>query len=680
MKSGEKCSAAPLAEVARLQPAAPAPSSAHARAERSAQAYRTPARGKWFLATLFTILTAMPFSVFAARVAVAQGAQEDLQKLSADPNQWVMPARNYSSTRYSELDQINNRNVEKLQLAWSFSVGVDRGQEAAPLVIGDTMYVVGPFPNNLFALDATTGDLKWVYKPPTENASQGVACCDVVNRGVAYDNGKIFYNTLDDHTVAVDAATGKEVWHVKLGDINKGETMTMAPLVVKGKVLVGNSGGEMGVRGWLTALDENTGKIAWRAYSTGPDKDVLIGKDFKPPYDWMKGKDLGVKTWPPGRWQIGGGSVWGWISYDPELNLIYYGTANPGPWNPNERPGDNLWTTTIFARDPDTGMAKWAYQTSPHDLWDHDGVNELVLVDLKIDGQTRKVVIRPGRNGFMYVLDRATGKIISATPYDTVNAYKGVDLKTGRIIPNPEKKNILGRVVEDVCPASPGAKDWQPSAWSPVTRLLYVPHQHLCMNYKTSEVGYIAGTPYLGATVDMYAGPGDGYRGEFMAWDPVKKEKVWSIKEKFPVWSGTVVTKGNIAFYGTMDRWLKAVDAKTGKVLWKFHAPSGFIGQPVTYRGTDGRQYVAIISGVGGWSGVTADAELDPHLRNGALGFAGATQDLPAYTMGGSTLLVFALPPDTAKQAENDLAGGKHAALEANGTTQFASSAGEGGH
>lgn len=584
--------------------------------------------------------------------AGSQSKGDDLQKLSTDPNQWVMPGKNYASTRYSTLDQINTNTVGKLQMAWSFSVGRDRGQESVPLVVDNTMYVVGPWPNKLFALNATTGDLKWIYAPPTNRAAIGVACCDVVNRGAAYDNGMIFYNTLDDHTVAVDARTGKEIWHTSLGSINKGETMTMAPLVVHGKVIVGNSGGELGVRGWLTALDEKTGKIVWRAWSTGSDKDVLIGSDFKPHYDWMRGKDLGIKSWPPDAWRIGGGTVWGWISYDPELNLIYYGTGNPGPWNSNQRPGDNLWSSTIFARDPDTGEAKWAYQTSPHDLWDHDSINEVVLLDLTIDGKKRKVLVRPGRTGYMYVIDRTNGEVLSAKAFDTVTAYLGVDLKTGRIEPNHKLEPTLGKNIEGVCPAAPGAKDWQPTAWSPRTHLLYVPHQHICMNFKTSEVGYIAGTPYVGATVDMYAAPGDGHRGEFMAWDPVKQKAAWRIKERFPVWSGTVVTAGDVAFYGTMDRWFKAVDARNGKILWKFHAPSGFIGQPVTYKGSDGRQYVAIMSGVGGWSGALANAEIDPRARNGALGFVGATQDLPAYTVGGSSLLVFALPKDVASGAD----------------------------
>jgi PQQ-dependent dehydrogenase (methanol/ethanol family) len=579
-----------------------------------------------------------------AKVAAGDLAVEDLMK---DDSQWPMAAKNYANTRYSSLDKINAGNVDKLQMAWSFSLGVTRGQEAAPLVVNGVVYVVAPYfgthPNQVFALDLANGELKWSYAPKPAPAAIGVACCDVVTRGLAYDKGKIFLNTLDGYSVAIDAESGKELWHTKLGEINKGETITMAPVVVHGKVLVGNSGGEMGVRGWITAVDEDSGKIVWRAYNTGPDSEVMIGKDFHAAYDWMNGKDLGVKSWPPDKWKVGGSTVWGWISYDPELNLIYYGTSNPGTWNHEQRPGDNLWSSAIIARNPDTGMAKWAYQIGPHDLFDYDEINENILVDLTIDNQVRKVLIHPGRNGFMYVLDRATGKVISADAFDYVNSIKGVDLKTGRQIINEALTPKVGRTVRNVCPASPGAKDWQPAAWSPRTKLLYVPHQHLCMNFKTSDVGYIAGTPFVGADVDMFAGPG-GYRGEFMAWDPVQKKKVWAIKEHLPVWSGALVTAGDIAFYGTMDRWFKAVDANTGKVLWKFRAGSGFIGQPTTFTDKDGNQYVAIISGVGGWSGAVAIAEIDPRVRNGALGFTGAMQDLPQYTVGGATLLVFALP------------------------------------
>jgi PQQ-dependent dehydrogenase (methanol/ethanol family) len=356
----------------------------------------------------------------------------------------------------------------------------------------------------------------------------------------------------------------------------------------------------------------------------------------------MKGEDLGVKSWPPDAWKIGGATAWGWIQYDPDLNLIYYGTANAGPWNADQRPGDNLWSTTIFARDPDTGMAKWADQLNPHDLWDYDEINESILIDLPIGGRITKAIVHVARNGYVYVMDRATGEIFSADPYETITSTKGIDLKTGRPIPNEELSPGVGKIAINVCPAAPGGKDWQPSAYSPRTKLLYVPHQHLCMNWKSSEVGFISGTPYVGATVHMYAGPG-GYRGGFMAWDPIGRRKAWSITEDLPVWSGTLVTAGDVTFYGTMDRWFKAVDANDGKVLWEFKAPSGIIGQPITYM-VGSTQYVAVLSGVGGWPGVIVNAQIDPRVTNGALGFVGAVQDLPSRTAAGSTLMVFALP------------------------------------
>jgi alcohol dehydrogenase (cytochrome c) len=509
------------------------------------------------------------------------------------------------------------------------------------------MYIVTPYPNILYALDLKSpgGSIKWIYKPNPELAAQGVACCDVVNRGAAYADGKVVFNTLDNQTIAVDAGTGKELWKTKLGEINKGETMTMAPLIVKDKVLVGNSGGEMGVRGHITGLDLKTGKVVWQAFNTGPDKDVLIGADFKAPYD--TGHNLGVSTWPADAWKTGGASVWGWITYDPKNNLVYYGTSNPGTWNADQRPGDNKWSSSIFARNPDTGYAKWAYQLTPHDFHDYDGVNESVLLDLPIGGKQRQVLVHPDRNGYMYLMDRLTGEVLSANPFAYTNTVKKVDLKTGRPEMAPEKETHQGQLVKDICPAAPGGKDWQPSAYSPRTNLLYVPHNNLCMDMLTSQVGYIAGTPFLGAEVKMKAGPG-GNRGAFSAWDPVQNKEVWSIKEKFPVWSGALVTAGNIAFYGTMDRWFKAVDAKTGKELWKFRTGSGVIGQPITYRGPDGKQYVAVLSGVGGWSGGVVAGGLDTKVPYGALGFVAAMTDLPNATTSGGMLYVFAVP-DNAK-------------------------------
>jgi PQQ-dependent dehydrogenase (methanol/ethanol family) len=563
----------------------------------------------------------------------------------ADDGQWLMAAKDYANTRFSGLDEINTSNVGNLEMAWSFSTGIPFGHEAAPLVVGNRMYIISPFPNKLFALDLdNSGELIWTYEPPVLRAAKGVACCDVVNRGAAYYNGRIYFNTLDNQTVAVDAESGREVWRTTLGDINRGESMTMAPIVVKGKVIVGNSGGEFGVRGWITALDADNGSIVWRAYNTGPDKDILFGERFHPFYAADTVPNLGQSTWPPDRWRTGGGSVWGWLSYDPELDLLYYGSGNPGPWNAEQRPGDNKWTASLIARDPDDGQAVWAYQFSPHDLFDHDGINESILVDMPWgeSSEMRQLLIHPERNGYMYVMDRGTGQVLAADTFVHVTAYLGVDLETGRLKPNEEKHPMTGKVTRDICPASPGAKDWQPSAFSPRTRLLYIPHNNLCMDFEAVEANYIAGTPYVGALVRYYAGPG-GNAGEYSAWDPIARRKVFSIKERWPVWSGTVVTAGDVAFYGTMDGWFKAIDARNGRLLWQKKLASGIIAQPVTYRGPDGRQYVAVFSGIGGWPGAIIANDLMTDDPTAANGWGDAMRDLKGRTTPGSTLYVFAL-------------------------------------
>ncbi|WRP17351.1 methanol/ethanol family PQQ-dependent dehydrogenase [Carboxydochorda subterranea] len=585
------------------------------------------------------------WALLASAVALAaSGAGGDLVKLQSDDSQWVMPGKNYSVTRYSGLDQINASNVKNLKVAWTFSTGVLRGHEGSPLVVNDTMYFVTPFPNIVYALDLTKPGpaIKWKFVPPTDPRSIGVACCDVVNRGVAYGDGKIFFNTLDAHTYALDAGTGEVVWSVKQGDVSKGETITAAPLVVKDKVISGISGGEFGIRGFITANDIKTGKQVWRAYTTGPDEDVLIGPDFKPFYASLKGKDLGVETWPKDQWKIGGSAVWGWFSYDPELDLLYYSSGNPGTWNPDLRPGDNKWSMTIFARDPDTGHLKWAYQTTPHDQWDYDGVNEHILVDLKINGRTRKVLVHFDRNGFAYTIDRATGEVLVAKPFVHVNWAKGIDLKTGLPIRNPEKSTKQGVNVTNICPSAQGGKDQQPAAYSPRTGLFYSPTNNLCMDYEGTEAAYVAGVPYVGATVKIYPGPG-GHRGEFIAWDATTGKKVWSIKEPVGLWGGALVTAGDVVFYGDMAGWFKAVDARTGKVLWKFKTGSGIIGSPMTYKGPDGKQYVAVLSGVGGWAGLTVAGDLSLDDPTGALGAVNAWGDLVRYTNKGGMLYVFSL-------------------------------------
>lgn len=525
------------------------------------------------------------------------------------PGEWTMQGKNYAQTRYSTLDQISTTNVAQLTQAWTFSTGVLNGHEGAPLVIDSVMYLVTPYPDIAYALDLTNpGTIKWSFHPNPDPWSVGMACCDVVNRGWAWADGKLIYNLLDDRTVAVDAATGKPVWETKLGDVNTGETMTMAPLVVKDKVFVGNSGGEMGVQGWLAALDLKTGKLLWKAYSTGPDSMVKIGPRFKPFYANLRGKDLGVSTWPPRGWKHGAGAVWGYLSYDPELNLIYYGTSNPGPWNQDQRPGDNKWTSSIFARDPDTGDAIWAYQYTPHDLWDYDGVNEAILADLPIGGRTRKVLVEFNRNAFAYTIDRATGEVLVAKPFANENWSTGIDPKTGRPNVVDAKRTMQGVNVRDICPPDIGGKDQQPAAFSPKTGLFYVPTNNMCMDYQGYSVSYIAGTPYWGAKMTRHTGPG-GNDGELIAWDATTGRKVWGDKEALLTYSGVLATAGNLVFYGTADGWFKAVDAQTGKELWKAKLGSGVLGSPIAYLGPDGKEYIAVLAGVGGAANVINTAK-----------------------------------------------------------------------
>ncbi len=575
---------------------------------------------------LLTLILVIAFSLPSLLLA-----NDELLRLQQDATQWVMPGKNYASTRYSSLGQITTDNVKNLRPAWMFSTGVLRGHEGAPLVVGSTMYVHTPFPNTVYALDLARegAPIKWKYTPEQEAEVVAIACCDTVNRGLAYAEGKIFLSQLDTHVVALDAATGKELWKTKQGDYKRGETLTSAPLVVKDKVITGIAGGEYGVRGFITANNMNSGKQIWRMYSTGPEEEV--------------GFPGSVETWKGDQWKIGGGTTWGWYSYDPELDLLYHGTGNPGTWNPDQRPGDNKWSMTIFARDPDTGKAKWAYQKTPHDAWDYDGINENVLVDLKIDGKIRKVLVNFDRNGFSYTLDRETGELLVAEPFAYVNWAKGIDMSTGRPIEDPAKRTSATKNTKNICPSAMGGKNQQPVAYSPRTRLFYVPTNNLCMDYEGVEVKYQAGQPYVGAIVVSSPGPG-GHRGELIAWDASTGKKVWGVKEGLAAWGGALATAGDVVFYGTMEGWLKAVHAESGEVLWKFKTPSGIIGNPITYTGPDGKQYVAILSGIGGWSGIGIAAGIGPEDPTAGLGALGAFADVEQHSNLGGVLTVFSLP------------------------------------
>ncbi|WP_181707572.1 lanthanide-dependent methanol dehydrogenase XoxF5 [Chthonobacter rhizosphaerae] len=579
-------------------------------------------------------------------------ANDELASMMKDPKLWVAQAGDFANTRWSELNQINKDNVKNLQVAWTFSTGVLRGHEGGPLIIGDVMYVHTPFPNIVYALDLNdNGSIIWKYEPKQDPNVIPVMCCDTVNRGVAYGDGKIILHQADTTVVALDAKTGQVAWSVKNGDPSIGETGTAAPHVFGDKVFIGISGGEFGVRGSLTAYNLKDGSLAWRGYSMGPDSDTLMDPEQTTHLGKPVGKDSGIATWEGDQWKIGGGTTWGWFSYDPELNLVYYGTGNPSTWNPAQRPGDNRWSMTIFARDLNTGMAKWVYQMTPHDEWDFDGVNEMILTDQEVNGEMRKLLTHFDRNGLAYTMDRVSGELLVAEKYDpVVNWTTGVDMDKnsptyGRPAvvaqysthQNGEDVNTTG-----VCPAALGTKDQQPAAYSPKTKLFYVPTNHVCMDYEPFRVSYTAGQPYVGATLSMYPAPNShGGMGNFIAWDGVNGKIVWSIPEQFSVWSGALATAGDVVFYGTLEGFLKAVDAADGKELYKFKTPSGIIGNVTTYE-HGGKQYIAILSGIGGWAGIGLAAGLtDP---NAGLGAVGGYAALSKYTALGGQLTVFSLP------------------------------------
>jgi len=612
---------------------------------------------------LKSLLLASSVAALLAAPTIAS-ANSGVEKLTKNPANWATALGNYAGTRYSELNQINAKNVKNLQPAWSFSTGVLRGHEGGPLVVGDVIYIHTPFPNTVYAIDQATQSVIWEFTPSMDaDVTIPVMCCDTVNRGLAYGDGKIFLQQSDTVLTALDAKTGKRIWSVQNGDPKLGMTNTQAPLVDKDKVLTGIAGGEFGVRGFLAAYDIKTGELAWKGYSMGPDGDTLINPGKSTTWEdgnvTKLGKNSGTSTWEGDQWKIGGGTTWGWYSYDPELNLVYYGSGNPSTWNPIQRPGDNKWSMSLWARDADTGEVKWVYQMTPHDEWDFDGINEVALVDQKVNGKMRKTAVHFDRNGFGYTLDRVTGELLVAEKFDkSVNWATKVDIKSGRPVldlrysteANGEDVNTVG-----ACPAALGAKNQQPVSYSPQTGLFYVSGNHLCMEYEPFEVSYTAGQPYVGATLsmmpagaDVMTGKPDGSTnlGQFTAYDATTGKIKWSNKETFSVWSGSVATAGGVVFYGTLEGYLKAVDAKTGKELYKFKTPSGIIGNVNTWS-YKGKQYVGVLSGIGGWAGIGIAAGLDDgsdSTNTEGLGAVGAYRSLSSFTKLGGVFTVFALP------------------------------------
>ena len=521
-------------------------------------------------------------------MTVASGVQanDSVVKAVSDPNGWAIAGHDYANTRFSPLKQITSENVGKLQLAYSLSLASLRSNESSPVVIGDTLYVTTSWgPKYVYAINAATGAKKWTYEPDMPDDVLQYACCDVNNRGVAYADGKIFIGRLDGKLTALDAASGKELWTSKVVDYKQGSVITSPPLVVRDKVITGFGGGEYGVRGALLAFDLNNGKQLWQTYT--------VPAPGEPGSDTWKG-DTGLH---------GGGAAWLVGSYDAKTDTVYWGTSNPGPWNTGVRStGDgnfgkltNLYTASTLAIDPNTGKIKWHIQGTPADAWDYDEVNELLLADLKIGGADTPVLMKADRNGFFFVANRETGKMISAEKYVYTSWAKKFDINTMRAEEDPDKRPGPGHPAKDICPNLIGGKNWQPMSFNPQTGLVYIPTNNVCMDWSVSDVSYKRGVFYLGAEFPTKEGPG-GFLGELVAWDPVANKKVWSIKEDLPFNGGTLTTAGNLVFSGNLHGDFRAIDAKTGKALWSKNLGSGIGAGPVTYS-VDGKQYVAIVIG-----------------------------------------------------------------------------------
>jgi len=625
----------------------------------------------WLVATSVAALLAAP--------SISQ-ANAEVEALAKDTKNWATWGGDYYGTRYSTLTEINKDTAKNIQPVWTFSTGALRGHEGGPLVVGGLIYIHTGYPHKVYALSQDTQSVVWEYQYAADAGTDqtqviGVMCCDVVNRGLAYGDGKIFLAQGDATLIALDAKTGKLVWKVKNGDTKKGETNTNAPLVVKDKVITGISGGEYGVRGFLAAYNIKDGSLAWKAYSVGPDAEMKIDPDKTTTWTDGKvapvGKDSSLKTWQGDQWKIGGGTTWGWYSYDPKLNLVYYGSGNPSTWNPVQRPGDNKWSMTIWARDADTGAAKWVYQMTPHDEWDYDGINEMTLIDQDakgIDGKVHtKLLTHFDRNGLGYTLDRETGELLVAQKFDNAtNWTTGVDPKSGIPAVNPKYSTQVvgedkaqgagpdgkpGTADDDlVCPSAMGAKNQPPVAYSPKTKLIYIPGNHTCMTYEPFQVEYTAGQPYVGATLNIFPAAHDVKTGEknnstdmgsFTAWDPSTGTIAWNISEPFSLWGGLVATAGDVVIYGTLEGYLKVRDANTGAELYRFKTPSGIIGNVSTWA-YNGKQYIGVLSGLGGWAGVGEAAGLDEDTAG--LGAVGAYKSLKAHSKLGGVFTVFALP------------------------------------
>jgi alcohol dehydrogenase (cytochrome c) len=550
-------------------------------------------------AALIAALLVPCWSAFADQLLITD---EMLLNAAKEPNNWITYGRDYSNTRFSPLKQIDLSNAKQLTAQWSFSFGVLEGQTTTPLVNNGVMYVTSSW-SKVFALDAKTGEMLWRYDPALAEDVAKYACCDVVNRGVALYQDKVYLATLDMHVVALNAKTGKVVWDKTLADYKDAYTFTVAPLVARGKVYVGTSNGEYPIRGFIEALDATSGNSVWRTYTVPPPGEP------------------GSETWGGESWKFGGGSAWVTGAYDPENNLLYWGTGNPAPdWDGDTRPGDNLYTNSTLALDPDTGKIKFHFQYTPHDTWDYDGVNEQVLTTVR----GKKAWIHADRNGYFYAIDRTNGKFIYGKPIAVVN-WATLDVN-GRPVVDPSKVPTRTKAASNVCPGPNGGKEWNPMAFNPQTHIVYMPLREVCVtNLMSLQQEPARGEPYWGVkSIDFQRG-----YGRILAMSSETGDTVWEVKMRSPVMSGMLVTAGDVVFAGSPEGEFMAFNAKNGAQLWKHRVGSGIVGGPITYS-VDGKQYVAVPSGFGGWVGwATIGQGGAPHLK-----------DLPK----GGSLHVFALP------------------------------------
>ncbi|HEU4652223.1 MAG TPA: PQQ-dependent dehydrogenase, methanol/ethanol family, partial [Croceibacterium sp.] len=537
-----------------------------------------------------------------------------------DPDNWLSHGRTYAEQRFSPLTDINDGNVGQLSLAWAVELDTNRGQEATPVVVDGVMYLTTAW-SKVMAVDAATGQVLWRFDPEPIGAKGAHACCDVVNRGVAVWQGKVFSGTIDGRLIALDAATGEKLWDTVTVDQDKPYTITGAPRVVRGKVIIGNSGAELGVRGYVSAYDAATGKLVWRFYTVpGNPADGPDGAASDEAFARFAGQSWSGRWWEMG----GGGTAWDAIVYDPAFDQLLIGVVNGSPWNHRARSagkGDNLFLSSILALDPDTGAYKWHYQENPAEMWDFTATQQITLADLTIDGKPRKVLMQAPKNGFFYVIDRSNGTLISAEPYAPQNWAERIDLATGRPVERPEAR--YADAPRLTYPSGIGAHAWMPMSYSPQTGLVYIPAMHVPLSYAddanyTRHIGrWNTGVSFLappegsvpGATpLERRAALAAMNRGMLVAWDPVAQKARWTIEQPWPWNGGTLATAGNLVFQGDPYGEFRARAADTGRELWHFDAQRGIMAGPVTFR-AGGEQYVAVLAGYGGSMGMATSTD-----------------------------------------------------------------------